>query len=375
MKTVCKENQCAGCMACVDVCPRNAVHIRDSLDAYNAVIDEVNCIDCGGCFRVCPNCTPVQKVQPIGWYDGWAADEIREKASSGGVASAVIKTFIEQGGYVASCLFEQGQFRFEVTNDLKRAQKFAGSKYVKSNPSGVYRSIQGLLRQGHKVLFVGLPCQVAGLKNFVKNDNHLYTMDLICHGSPSPKILSMFLRENHLDLAGLEDISFREKEQFRLSVQTTESKCVRIFPKEVQDFYTYAFLKSIDYTENCYACPYASLDRVSDITIGDSWGSAQEGEERRRGVSLILCQSEKGASLIQLAGLSLHAVDLEKAVATNHQLEHPSALPPKRGVFFKHIHRGFHKALAKCDAQIYYKKKIKALLLRCRMIGGGQRAD
>ena len=175
METVCKQNQCTGCMACVESCTRNAIRIEDAIDFYNAVINREVCINCGLCHRTCPNNKPAIKHEPIEWCEGWASDDIRENSSSGGVASAVIKNFIEQGGYAASCLFEKGCFSFEITNNMKETQKFSGSKYVKSNPLGVYKKIKLLLSQNEKVLFLGLPCQVAGLKNYLnlKNDDNL----------------------------------------------------------------------------------------------------------------------------------------------------------------------------------------------------------
>ena len=104
--------------------------------------------------------------KPKWWYQGWADSEIREYASSGGAASAIIRTFIKNGGYVASCLFNSGKFVFEVTNEMAVARKFAGSKYVKSNPEKIYGKIQSLLRANQKVLFIGLPCQVAAVNQF-----------------------------------------------------------------------------------------------------------------------------------------------------------------------------------------------------------------
>ena len=187
-------------MACVESCSKSAIQIEDTFDSYNAVINESICINCGLCHKTCPNNRPVIKHKPIEWHEGWACDDIRRDASSGGVASAIMKSFIEHGGYVASCLFENGRFSFDVTNSVERTNRFAGSKYVKSNPLGVYKKIKLLLSDNEKVLFLGLPCQVAGLKNYLnlKNDDNLYTIDLICHGSPSPKILNLFLKEKKI---------------------------------------------------------------------------------------------------------------------------------------------------------------------------------
>lgn len=373
METVCKQNQCTGCMACVESCAKNAIRIEDAFDSYNAVINKELCIDCGLCHRTCPNNKPAIKHEPIEWCEGWASDDIRKNASSGGVASAIIKSFIEQGGYVASCLFKKGSFSFEITNNVNEAKKFSGSKYVKSNPLGIYKKIKLLLSKNEKVLFLGLPCQVAGLKNYLNletNDN-LYTVDLICHGSPSPKILDLFLRENNVDIEHVKDVRFRNKAAFEVSAQKSKEDYIRLSPAGVQDMYTYAFLNALDYTENCYACRYASLDRVSDITLGDSWSSKLAKEEQNKGISLILCQTEKGKKLIQDTKLTLGAVDLKDAIAANHQLSHPSIEPGGRKNFFDNLPKGFEHALFASVPKIYLRKKLKTLLLKAKILRGG----
>lgn len=147
------------------------------------------------CERVCPNNSIVQKRKPQVWYQGWNSNT-RKTSSSGGAAAGLIEAFIHSGGYVAACLFKGGEFVFDITNDLDYAKNFAGSKYVKSNPVNIYSKVAKELKTGNKVLFVGLPCQVAAVKNYVKNTDNLYTIDLICHGSPSPQLLEKFLEEN-----------------------------------------------------------------------------------------------------------------------------------------------------------------------------------
>lgn len=366
MKTVCKINQCAGCKACVDVCKKEAISVEDALNAMNAIIDEKRCIQCGACERVCPNNSIVQKRKPQVWYQGWNSNT-RKTSSSGGAAAGLIEAFIHSGGYVAACLFKDGEFVFDITNDLDYAKNFAGSKYVKSNPVNIYSKVAKELKTGNKVLFVGLPCQVAAVKNYVKNTDNLYTIDLICHGSPSPQLLEKFLEENKVNIHTIENLKFRNKTAFGL-----ESGYKRISFDAQQDLYTFAFLTSLDYTENCYSCRYATLDRVSDITLGDSWGSELSREEQKKGISLILCQTEKGVELVKSAGFELEEVDLDKAVTANHQLRHPSEMPDKRNTFFENIDRGFHYAISKCYPKMYYKRRLKTFLQKTKIIGGGQ---
>ena len=333
MNTVCDLNMCMGCMGCINICNHNAIRIEDSLVAYNAIINPDRCVDCNLCKKVCPQLNKVSTVSPIVWKQGWAEESIRKGSASGGAASAIIKSFIKAGGYVSSCLFENGEFVFKTTNDMELAKKFAGSKYVKSNPKYAYKEIKKLLNQGEKVLFIGLPCQTAALINFCHRSDKLYTIDLICHGTPSPKLLKQYLSEIGIEYSKISDIGFRDTVSFGLS-----NNGKRLVPKRVLDAYMLAFLNSVNYTENCYHCSYAQISRVADITLGDAWG--QLSDTCKYGVSLILCQSRKGEYLLNNSGLTLENVDLNKAVDANHQLRHPSILSSKRTRFFKFLING-----------------------------------
>lgn len=366
MKTVCELNMCNGCMACVEKCHRNAITIKDDLKYYNALIDTKKCVDCGLCTKVCPRENDNDMSKPKWWYQGWADSEIREHASSGGAASAIIRAFIKNGGYVASCLFDSGKFVFEVTNEMAVARKFAGSKYVKSNPEKIYGKIQSLLKANQKVLFIGLPCQVAAVNQFIKDKTNLVTADLICHGTPSPYLLKKCLQEYGHDINTLTDINFRIKSLYELN---RDGKPIAAF--HTMDNYLIAFLHSYDYTENCYSCKFATLDRVSDITLGDSWGTELSGEVKN-GVSLILCQSEKGKELIESAGLNLLDVDINNAILHNEQLNKPSKCSKSRDQFFENYNRynNFGKALVKTAPGIVAKEKVKSIV-KYIVRGGG----
>ncbi len=369
MKTVCKANDCNSCTACLSICPKKCIMIKDEIRSSNAVIDLEKCIHCGLCERVCPNIHAVEMVHPIKWKQGWAESKSREKSSSGGVASAFISSFIENGGYVASCLFNNGDFAFELTNDPVVSMRFAGSKYVKSNALGIFDKIKECLTT-NKVLFIGLPCQVAALKNYIKDQRNLYTIDIICHGTPSKRLLSIFLSECGYDINSLKDIQFRKKSNMGLQIDSSS-----IGLSKVMDDYTCAFLSGISYTDNCYSCQFATIERVSDITLGDSWGTELKAEEGK-GVSLILIQTEKGIELLGKQKLTLFDVDLDNAIANNAQLVHPSVLTSKRERFLCYIEKGksFKNATLLCIPKLVLKQKVKSLLLASKLYksrGGG----
>lgn len=355
---VCQKNMCNGCMACLDICPKKCIKIVDDIFSYNAIKNVDDCINCSACEKVCPNNNAVQLFPSIEWYQGWSKEEIRINSSSGGAAMDIAINFIKNGGYVASCKFNQGNFIFSITNNLEEVKKFAGSKYVKSNPEGIYKQIQEKLKT-HKVLFIGLPCQVAGLKNYIKKQINLYTIDLICHGTPSPKILNRYLEESGYEINKLENISFRKNNIFGIS-----SKSINDLEKGT-DCYLISFLNSINYTENCYSCKYARKERVSDLTLGDSWGTDLKYEENK-GISLILIQNLKGSELLANSTLKLYEVNYEVAVKSNHQLNHPSYLKSQRKDFLTDVKNGknIKKSVKRLLPKEIVKQRLKYQLIK-----------
>lgn len=360
MRTVCKKDMCAGCMACVDACAHGAITIQDDIGSYNAVIDEDKCVGCGLCERVCQQLHPASLREPMLWRQGWASDsEARASSSSGGAAAAISRAFVRRGGAVCSCAFRNGRFGFEVAETEEDLDKFKGSKYVKSDPSGMYCNVLDLLRKGREVLFIGLPCQVSAMRNFCRDHERLYTIDLICHGTPSPQILERFLMEKGFDINRAKDISFRRKARFALSIDG----CAVDAPG-VTDRYSIAFLNGLGYTENCYSCCYARRERVSDLSLGDSWGTDLT-DEANSGVSLILCQTAKGQQLVVSSKMNLWDVDVDSAVSSNAQLDHPMPMPLIWGSLLCSIRDGMSvgKAVGNALPTECFKQGVKRVLM------------
>lgn len=365
-KYVCDENRCTGCRACMDKCSKNAITIKDDISTFNAVIDTDKCVDCGICHSVCPNNNPVELKRQISYCQGWSENETeRKSSSSGGFAAAISKLFIQLSGVVCSCTFENGEFIFKIAEKESETECFKGSKYVKSNPNGIYKKVEAYLKNGTKVLFIGLPCQVAGVKNFINKSlsDKLYTIDLICHGTPSVKLLNQYLKQYHLNLEDISKIDFRNNNTYNLQINNKP-----LINSRTQDLYTYTFLTSLIYTENCYSCKYATVERVGDITIGDSWGSNLDKAEVEKGVSLILCQTEKGKELLNKLPFNYQNVDIETAINQNKQLQHPSKMPKQREQFLLNISKGnsFDFALAKVFPKHCFKHIIKKIVFKAQ---------
>lgn len=375
MDTVCKQDLCNGCMACINVCNKGAISIKDTLDAYNAVIDEKKCVHCNRCMQICPRNSTLDFKKPQLWLQGWAKEKnIREKSSSGGYATAIMSAFAERDNcYVVSCVYSGGKFVFDVAESSKECGRFAGSKYIKSNPVDAYKLVKKLLNENKKVLFLGLPCQVAGIKNYVgKNlEENLYTIDLICHGTPSPELLKRYLRESYKkELQNFKNITFRKKNNFDL-----HEEGVRLTPASIQDRYTIAFLDSLDYTKNCYSCEYARTERISDLSLGDSWATQLPQDEVQKGISLALCQTNKGRYLLDIADIVQFPVDIEASILANKQLQRPSVLPKQRAKFFKRLKKSlsFSDSVLLAYPQKCLKQDIKSTLHRFGLWGGAER--
>lgn len=361
VRLVCDKNTCNGCYACEAVCSQGAVSVVDNIRHFYARIDIDKCIDCGRCVAVCPNHRQPDVIPPVAWYQGWAEAQIRATSSSGGFAYKLSEAFIRSGGYVVTCVLEQGEFVFKVCSSVEDLSRTQGSKYVKSNPQKAYAQVGELLRRGEKVLYIALPCQVAAMKAYIgkTKGRNLYTADLICHGSPSPKVLEAFLHEEGIDPHKMAAISFRSKTSFGIAVDG------RKLENCIPDKYTTAFMEGLCYTENCYSCVFAQRQRGADVTLGDAWGSALK-EEQTKGISLLLCMTEKGE---QLAGMIRHMllpVDLESAVRSNRQLNRPSEKPKAYGKFFDWLEKGrrFSYAVFVCRPKVCIKQTVKKMLIK-----------
>ena len=200
------------------------------------------------------------------------------------------------------------------------------------------------------------------MKNSVRNHKNLYTIDLVCHGTPSPILLGRYLSEHSINIQSIRDIQFRSKNGVKLPDNSV------VMCKEGKDDYTLGFLAAINYTENCYTCNYASTDRVGDITLGDSWGTELHDEELN-GVSLIMIQTEKGHELLNDIEAQLLPVDVDNAIKNNHQLRHPSVMTNERQKYLQLVISG--KSISFATFVVFkkeiIKRSIKKVLLKLKL--------
>lgn len=223
IKFICPKDECTGCMACLNICTHSAIDIiTDKYGFQYPILNRENCVDCGLCQRVCPQ---INKRQFHNSCECFAAilkdDADSATCASGGVATALSRIIIRQGGIVVGCSGEDMQHvKHIIVKAESELYKLKGSKYVQSEiASTLYKEIRAELLSDRKVLFIGTGCQTAGLQNFlIKEYQNLYTVDLVCHGVPSQKMLND-------DLALYKDIDYNSL-QFRIKKKKAVSDLI-----------------------------------------------------------------------------------------------------------------------------------------------------
>lgn len=368
---LCSKEQCTGCLACKNSCPQNAINIKtDELEKIYTVIDSRKCVECGICRTVCHIINPPVLKKPTDAYAAWSKNTQDKYSSSGGMAATLSRYIINCSGVVYGAGFLDGRVKYLRISEAKDFELLRGSKYVESDMDGVYSKIKKDLIQKIYVLFIGIPCHVAGLKSFLQKDYpNLFTVDLICHGVPPQKYLT-----DHVDklTKNWDRVTFRGKYDFVLTVY--QNNRIRVQKTFLEDEYFCAFFKNLIFRENCYICPYAKIERCSDITIGDFWGldrsTLKTNYEGR--ISLALTNSIKGEKLFSSIQDTVFFEKRSIEEAANQQqtnLIHPSEKSNDREVFEReYVSRGFEKAIMLTSlSALIRKQKIRGTLKRTKI--------
>ena len=369
---VVEKEKCTGCYACVNICPKNCIHMEeDENGAIYPVIDKTKCVECNLCKKICPSINKVKTYYPKECFAMYGKNsELIKKSTSGGIATILAKNIIKKDGVVYGASFENNEKGLVQTiriDNEKEIEKLQGSKYVHSYINKTYSMAKEDLENKKLVLFIGTPCQIAGLKSFLRKEyDNLYTVDLICHGVPPQR----YLKDEIKDLTdeNIDGISFRSKEGFILKLYK-DSKIVKQISKE-ESIYYYGFLESLFYRENCYQCLYAKPERCSDITIGDFWGLDKEAEiykSKKEGISVVLPISEKGSNLLDelIAEFNFEERPVQEAVNGNSQLQHPSKKPRNYCKLKKlYLKGGLHRI----KQNVFKKRKIKKKLKNNKLV-------
>ncbi len=358
-KIICDHDKCTGCAACRDICPRNCITMcPDALDSLYPVVDETQCVNCGLCKNTCPNNCKLIFRQPQKVWAAWSNDDkVRTMSASGGIAYELYRYWIKEGGVAVGVVYERDggchYVLIEVESDIQATQN---SKYTFSDTVSIYKIVKRKLQAGVPVLFIGVPCQVAGLYGFLKKDyENLVTVDIICHGMPPAAYLQQHvefvesLKNERTSLLCFRDPKYHT-DTFTFTLKDNAGK--EFYKKKVLsgDNYQLGYHRALIYRENCYSCNYARADRISDLTIGDfsGLGNVTPIDYNSRNVSCILQNSLRGADLLHDLGsaISLRERPMREAFEYEKQLKSPSIKHIKRDVFESEyrVSKDFEKA-------------------------------
>ena len=373
MINILEKKDCCGCASCVQVCPKQCISMTEDCEGFlYPKVDSAVCVDCGLCEKVCPIINQGYTIVPLVTYAAKNKDEkIRYKSSSGGVFTLIAEQILADGGVVFGARFNENWVVIhDYAETVEGLEPFRGSKYVQSVIGDNYKYAKQFLLEGRKVLFSGTPCQIAGLKKFLRKEyENLLTVEVVCHGVPSPKVWKDYLqyrRAQHVvgkntvplsinELPGITGISFRDKTNgwkkygFKIcyaalkAAENSVSKSANIDNCEItpfnEDIFMKGFLKNLYLRPSCYQCMAKQGKSGADIAIADYWGIQRIHQELDddKGVNLVLINTQKGQTYFDAiaATLTYTISDYRKAIANNPCIVKSVAEPSQRVQFWR----------------------------------------
>lgn len=368
------KSNCCGCHACYNICPKNAIKMQEDEKGFKyPIIDKDKCIQCNLCEKVCP-VLKNSKIEnkPIAFACYNKDEEIRKNSSSGGIFTLLAEEILAKNGVVFGVTFNKTynvcHTYVENKNEL---EKFRGSKYVQSSINDTYKKAKEFLENGRYVLFTGTPCQIEGLKSFLRKDyDNLYTQDIICHGVPSPKVHNKFIKfleknGNIMKLAHRTKINGWKNWNVKVEFKNAED----YIKDHGKDIYMQAFLRNTSLRDSCYNCSFKKKNRISDITLADFWGIENILPEMddNKGTSLVIVNSKKGQELfneIKEKTICKEA-DLDEAIKYNQSMISSANMDKNREKFFENLDKiEFDKLVKKYTYRPNIIKKVAGKIKR-----------
>ena len=369
MKKVCNYSSCTGCGVCESVCPKNCIEMRyNNLGAFEPQIDQSKCIECGMCQKKCPNNNLKKenfKLAQIAYYAKVNDKKIYNNSSSGGIATQIALYFIKRGGVVYAAVMNTEKVEvshLRITSEEKLYQS-QGSKYVQSKIGcDTYKKIEADVKADKDILFIGTPCQVAGVQAYLGHDaDRIFYVDLVCHGIPGEQVFKEYIY-NELKTKKLEKISFRTKKFFCITYSkfaNSQEKNIPLTP--ATSLYYHGFMSGSIYRKSCYNCKYAKRERLADVTLGDT-DYCEDGQIYS---SVILYSDKSNVIFKQIKGIKKVETELECMLNSHAQLNAPMPITKEQQKFEKYCAKGTTwSALKRMN-----RKKTILTFLRKKMYG------
>lgn len=351
MIEVTRKSDCCGCGACAQACGKGCIAmVPDGEGFLYPVVDAARCVRCGLCLKACPMTAQAAPSGEPTAYAAYARDgQIRQESSSGGIFSLAARWVLDRQGVVVGAAFDG---EFDVCHVMIQSQdqlpRLRGSKYVQSRMGDAYCRVREALKAGKTVLFSGVACQIAGLKTFLGRDyDELYTIDVLCHGVPSPKVWRRYIQDQEAAHAGrLTGASLRSKQTgwktYSVALDFGSGRSYRRDFRE--DPYMRCFLSDSCLRPSCHSCRFKAIPRMSDLTLGDAWGIGGHMPEMDddRGTSVVIVNTQKGRRLWQQLAPEVVAAQGQTDVLLPPGADSRRPVRPhaKRARFFKALESG-----------------------------------
>lgn len=301
--------QCCGCWACENICPKHCITMKEDYEGFRYPhVDTEICIDCGLCEKVCPIMQPKQDdTTPQSYVVQQKDSHALRTSTSGGFFTAISKYAISKNGIVFGAAFDENmELCHQYSETLDGCTKFRGSKYVQSLIGKAYTEAKKFLQEGRVVVFSGTPCQIAGLYGFLKGKDYpnLVTVDLVCHGTPSPLLLRKYF-EYHVSVAKSPIVDYRSRDKYYGYNFSTASiwfadKNKKYHKGMEADMMLRLYFKNICSRPSCYNCHFKTLHRVSDFTIFDCWdASSISNKFTNKGATNVFIHTKNGANIFE----------------------------------------------------------------------------
>ena len=351
------KKDCCGCTACMNICPKHAISMEEDEEGFlYPKIDKNLCVECGLCKKICAFQNGYNIDNTLEKIEVYASksksEEIRMMSSSGGMFYEIAKYILDNDGVVYGVIFDESfHAKHSRTENIDGIKKMMGSKYSQSELGKIYAQVKNDLQEGRLVLFTGTPCQVVGLNNFLQNidKSNLVLVDLICHGTPSPKLFKEYIQFLE-KVKGKKVKEYYHRSKINGWIQTESV----VFENEKIDYKSRLSQtwKRIFYTDlalrpTCYNCKYTNTNRPSDITIGDFWGIENYNSKfaDNKGISLVLLNTVRGKEIFNniSKNLDIDKRKIDEAIVKNPQLKEPiKVLPNQREEFWNNYRiKGF----------------------------------
>lgn len=350
MITIADKKDCCGCWACANICPKQCISMKEDEEGFcYPVVDTKTCIECGLCEKVCPIHKPQEDDKiPVNYVIQNKDAGVRRHSTSGGFYAAISDFVVKKGGVVFGVSFEDDNVvRHSFAESKEECEKYQVSKYVQSLIGETYRQAKQFLVEGRWVVFSGTPCQIAGLYGYLRGVKYekLITVDLVCHGTPSPRLLAKYLQHQEFVYGSkVTDWKSRDK-YYGYDYSTTniefKDKTLRYHKGSESDLLFRLYFKNICSRPSCYHCHFRTIHRMSDFTIFDCWGAPSVNRQfDGNGATNVFIHSEKGKWIFEeLKPYFVWAeADLNKVMERDGvMVKHNVPENPRRAEFFKDL--------------------------------------